>query len=246
MFGLWRRWRRRRLAARELPGQWISILEERVPFFSEIEEPLRARFLDDVKIFVWEKHFIPAGGLEMTDEIRVVIAAAAVRLVLHLDISYYDRLTEIVVYPSHYKNPNREEMVVFGEAHQWGTVVLSWDAVTHGLADPNDGHDTATHEFAHVLDRATGRFDGTPNLRASSHYRCWARVMSEHFLNLRSGEGPGAHVLRDYGAQNEAEFFAVATETFFERPKELARRAPELYRELRRFYGFDPAARPGG
>jgi MtfA peptidase len=238
MFGLWRRWRRRRLGRRELPATWIPILEDRVPFYAGLEGELRERFLDYLKIFVWEKHFIPAGGLEMTEEIQVVIAAAAVRLVLHLDLSYYDRLTEIVVYPSHYKNPSHEGAVVFGEAHNWGVVVLSWDAVTHGLADPHDGHDTATHEFAHVLDRATGRFDGTPRLRASANYRCWGQVMSRHFEALRSGD---ARVLREYGAQNEAEFFAVATETFFEKPDQLARRAPDLYGILRRFYGFDPA-----
>src|SRR5690606_5155363 len=130
-------------------------LDERVAFFGSLDDSLRQRFLDYIKVFAWEKHFIGAGGMEITDEVKVVVSAAAVRLVLHMDLSMYDRLTEIVVYPSHYTHPEGEA-VVFGEAHAWGTVVLSWDAVTRGLSNPGDGHDTATHEFAHVLDRADG------------------------------------------------------------------------------------------
>jgi Mlc titration factor MtfA (ptsG expression regulator) len=113
-----------------------------------------------------------------------------------------------------------------------------------GLRNPRDGHDTATHEFAHVLDRGDGRFDGTPELRASADYAPWAEVMSHHFLELRERSPRQRRVLRDYGATNEAEFFAVATETFFEKGRQLRERAPDLYEELRRFYRCDPANRP--
>lgn len=245
MFGLFRALRRRRLDQKPLPEGWIEILEEQVPFFARLEGELRERFLRYLKIFAHEKYFIGAGGQEIDDEVRVVVSAAAVRLVLHLGIDYYDRLTEIVVYPSHYKHPGEEEggAVIFGEAHAWGTVVLSWEAVRHGLANPDDGHDTAIHEFAHVLDRADGTFDGTPELRSLAHYRPWAKVMSEHFLALRGGERDERRALRNYGATNEAEFFAVATETFFEKPEVLKEALPELYDELARFYGFDPAPR---
>lgn len=241
MFGLFRRWRRRRLTARPFPQAWLGHLEERVPFFARLEGEERDRFLDYVHIFAEEKHFIAAGGFEMTDEARVVISASAVRLVLHLGISAYDRLTEIVVYPSHYKHPDTSDAVVFGEAHQWGVVVLSWEAVRRGLENPRDGHDTAAHEFAHVLDRADGTYDGTPELRARSDYRAWGEVMSRHYLALRDEGESERRVLRDYGAINEAEFFAVATESFFERPQRMKEETPELYDELARFYGFDPA-----
>jgi MtfA peptidase len=240
VFGLLRAWKRRRLARRPFPEAWQRHLDERVAFFRSLDDSLRQRFLDHLKVFAWEKHFIGAGGLEITDEIKVVISAAAVRLTLHMDLSMYDRLTEIVVYPSHYTHPE-SETVVFGEAHSWGTVVLSWDAVTMGLANPGDGHDTATHEFAHVLDRADGAFDGTPELRAMGHYRPWAEVMSRHYLKLRKGKRLQRKVLRSYGATNEAEFFAVATESFFEKPEQMRKRTPDLYEELKRFYGFDPA-----
>ena len=147
-------------------------------------------------------------------------------------------VTEILIYPSHYKHPDGDA-VIYGEAHQWGTVVLSWDAVRHGIAIPNDGHDTAVHEFAHVLDVADGTFDGTPELHEADDYPRWAYVLSRHFNQLRRGRG--RQLLREYGATNEAEFFAVATEVFFEKPSVLARRAPDLYETLATYYRVDPA-----
>ncbi len=239
MFGLIRAWKRRRLARRELPQEWLPHLERHVPFFSDLEGEVRQRFLDLLKVFIWEKSFVGAGGMEITDEVKVVVAATAARLVLHLDLTYYDRLSEVVVYPSHYKHPDATG-IVFGEANSWGTVVLSWDAVIQGLKNPDDGHATATHEFAHVLDRADGAFDGTPELRAWGHYAPWTQVMSDHYLKLKKRKRAQRKVLRGYGAQNEAEFFAVATESFFEKPRQMRKRTPDLYEELMRFYGFDP------
>jgi len=231
--------RRKKLAARPFPDEWLPYLEHRVGFWRACPPSLSQRFLDDLKVFVWEKHWIEAGGMTITDEVKVVVAAAAARLVMHLDLSYYDRLTEIVVYPGAYQHPDGDS-VILGEAHNFGTVVLSWQAVLDGLADPHDGHDTATHELAHVLDRGGGAFDGTPSLRARDHYRPWADVMSHHFFALRDGASDQLAVLREYGATNEAEFFAVATEAFFERPMSMKQRTPDLYEVLRQFYGFDP------
>jgi len=239
MLGLARRWRRSRWAKRPFPTEWRAHLEKHVPFYRGLDGDPGARFLHFVKCFVWEKHFIGAGGMEIDDEVRVVIAAAAVRLVLHLDLSRFDRLTEIVVYPTAFRKPGSDH-VILGEAHTWGTVVLSWEDVLHGLRNPHDGLDTGTHEFAHVLDRAGGAFDGTPELRAREDYRAWALIMSRHFLGLRGRKRRQRRVLRRYGASNEAEFFAVATEAFYEKPSQMRKRMPDLYGELRRFYGWDP------
>lgn len=241
MFGIWRAYKRRRLARRDLPSHWPPYLEEHVPFYQQLQPALQARFLELLKVFVWEKHFISAGGMEITDEVKVVIAATAVRLVLHLDLSYYNRLTEIVVYPDHYRHPESSD-IILGEAQSWGTMVLSWSAVLHGLKNCEDGLDTATHEFAHVLDQGDGAFDGTPELRSLAHYHPWTLVMSEQFLKLRKRKRAQRKALRSYGATNEAEFFAVATEAFFEKPAQMLKLTPELYEELKRFYGFDPAA----
>jgi hypothetical protein len=240
VLGLIRRLRRRGLRKRPFPPEWTGILEAHLPFFTRLTGTARATFLEHVKLFVWERTFIGAKGLDLTDTHRVVIAGTAARLIQNLDIAVYDRLREIVVYPHDYRHPDGSA-VVLGEAHHWGVVVLSFPAVLRGLANPCDGWDTALHEFAHVLDRAAGSFNGTPTLRADSHYLPWARVMQQHFDGLRGGASAEARVLRAYGGKNPAEFFAVATEAFFERPRRMRGLTPALYEELRTFYGVDPA-----
>lgn len=243
MFGLVRYWRRRRYAARPFPEPWLGHLERHVPFFERLAGEDRERFLELLKCFVWEKAFFGAGGMEVDDEVRVVVASTAVRLVLHLGLSRYDRCREIVIYPGAYQHPDSDG-VILGEAHAFGTVVLSWDDVLKGLRNPADGHDTASHEFAHILDRAGGAFDGTPELRAREDYRPWAEIMSRHFLGLRARGRKQREVLRRYGATNEAEFFAVATEAFFEKSDQMLESTPDLYAALSHFYGSDPAADP--
>ena len=243
MPGLFQSWRRRRLLRRPFPPEWFGHLERSVPFFPELTSPSRERFLEWLKVFAWEKEFIGAGGFSVTDEVRVVVSATAVRLVLYLDLSYYDRLREVILYPDAFRIPDRTG-VVLGEAKNWGSVILSWRSVLAGLKNPHDGHSTATHEFAHVLDREDGAFDGTPHLRRYSHYAAWASVMGEHFEKLREGRPLERQVLDDYGGINEAEFFAVATESFFEKPLQMKQHTPELYEALRAFYGWDPASNP--
>ncbi len=243
MLGWYRNWKRNRLRTQPLPVEWEGILHRQIPFYQHLDPKTRQVFQYKLKIFLGEKRFFGALDLVVTDEMKVVISALAVRLILHLDFDYYDRLKEIVVYPEHFVNPHAEE-IRLGEAHAFGTVVLSWPAVLDGLKRPCDGHDTALHEFSHVLDLANGAFDGTPPLRASEHYRIWAQVMSEHFFKLREERYPDLVVLRQYGAKNEAEFFAVATEAFFEQPVVMKQLTPDLYEVLKTFYGFDPVRDP--
>lgn len=232
---MFRRWRRSRLARKPAPAHWAEILAHDVPFFGQLSGDERARLLDIMKVFAHEKYFIGAQGFEITEDVPVIVSACAARLVLDLDVSYYDRLTEIVVYPGGFNNPLDEEDRD-GEAHDWGIVVLAWDAVLDGLDDPHDGYNTAFHEFAHVLDRADGEFDGTPKLHRMGDYALWGQVMEEEYARLQREEGMGTHPLDDYGAESEAEFFAVATEVFFEDPDLLRRETPKLWREFRRFY----------
>jgi Mlc titration factor MtfA (ptsG expression regulator) len=245
VIGFLRKRRRRRLRAQPFPPAWAEVLAKNAPFVARLDEPDRGHLLGDIQIFVAEKTFVGAGGLEITDEIRVTIAAAAARLVLHLDVSMYDDLEEVIVYPDAYVHPDRGPWrpgqpvgdATHGEAQSWGVVVLAWSAVLAGMGNPRDRHDTALHEFAHVLDKGDRTFDGTPTLRARDHYHGWAVTMARHFEQLRRGDRQSAKVLRDYGATNEAEFFAVATEAFFERPDVMEQHAPDLYAELKRFYG---------
>jgi len=217
----------------------VKILEREVPFYSALGPAQRQRFDQQVYVFVKEKYFIGVKGMDITDEVRLVIAACAVRLSLGLDISVYDRLTEIIVYPYIYRHGNSGNDALLGEAHTWGTVVLAWPAVVSGLHNPRDGHDTALHEFAHVLDRDGGSFNGTPRLRGREDYLPWTEIMSDHYLRLKRNGRLIRKVMRDYGATNEAEFFAVASESFFEKPEAMRDKAPELYQIMRRFFGRD-------
>lgn len=231
---------RRHLRTRPFPVPWRDILNDVVPFYRRLGARYVADFEVSLQVFEHEKAFVGAGGFEITEEVRVVISAAAVRLVVGLDIAYFDRLHEIVVYPAAFVHPDRKGGLL-GQVDDWNIVVLSWEDVLAGLRNPRDGRDTALHEFAHVLDRATGVFDGTPTLRASGDYGPWGQILSEHFARLCENDPNELAVLGRYAATNEAEFFAVATEVYFERPKVMRRRAPDLYEVLRRFYGFDPA-----
>ncbi len=238
VFWLFRSWRRRRLIRRPFPGHWRKILEDRLPFYNKLEDEERDSFHTHLKVFLWEKHWEGAGGLEVTEEMKVIISAAAARIARALPLSVYDRLRELVIYPSHYFHPGKEDTVVMGQAHHFGTLVLSWDAVQKGIAIPDDARDTAIHEFAHVLDAADGVFDGTPLLEKGRDYPIWAEVMGQHFAELQ--QAPFRGCLRAYGAKNEAEFFAVATEAFFETPQQLQNCAPDLYDVLADYFGVEP------
>lgn len=247
MFGILRNLKRRKLRAQPVPSSWNEVLKKHLRFFEKLDDAEREVFFEKLQIFLSEKSFIGAKDFNVTEEVKLVIAAQAVRLILYLDISYYNRLNEIVVYPYDYKRAvgdNTEydgrEAAYCGEVDDWSIVVLSWPSVLEGLTDANDGFNPGLHEFAHVLDRATGTFNGTPVLRKRAHYQEWAKVMSRHFLKLQKGASHQNAVLDDYGAENEAEFFAVSTEAFFERPHEMREMLSDLYIELKRFYGYDP------
>ena len=251
VFGFFRNRRRERIGRQPFPAAWQQIIEQNVPMYERLSEADRDRLRRRVQVFLAEKSFEGAGGLEMTDLIRVTIAAQACMLLLHLDEGeYYPRLRSIVVYPSAYRVPRGREGDIVHEGHNvhlgesWGdgAVVLAWNSARRGAADPRDGQNVILHEFAHQLDQEDGASDGTPELEQWAFYAPWARVLSEHYLALRKAASGGRKTLLDhYGATNEAEFFAVATEAFFERPSQLRTRHPELYEELARYFGQDPA-----
>ncbi len=125
-----------------------------------------------------------------------------------------------------------------------GTVMLVWDVIKREAAHPRGGHNVVYHEFAHILDMFDGRADGTPLLHDREQYRVWAEVCTRVFYDLRQKMEKGRKTfLNDYAATNEAEFFAVATEYFFDRPVRMQKKRPELYRVLSEFYRQDTAAR---
>lgn len=251
MFGF-KKWRRNQLARRQFPGEWLAIIERNVPFHRRLPPEDKKQLQRHILVFLGEKRFEGCGGLEITDEIRVTIAAYACILLLHRKTDYYPGLSSILVYPRSYVVPKTRHSVGgvvvegpdvrLGESWRRGAVVLSWDDVRRKAADIHDGHNVVLHEFAHQLDTSGARGDSTPILNSRSTYVTWARILQKDYERLRRQVGRHrTAVLDEYGATDPAEFFAVATEYFFEMPRELQKAWPSLYREMKRFYQQDPA-----
>ena len=246
--------RRNRLRATPLPDAWWSIIDRRIPLVASLPPQAREELAGIIQILLAEKQFIGAGGLEITDEIRVTIAAQAAILILGRDTRYYPTLKTIYVYPRAYaataarQNPDGTVTEGFqprrGESWHKGAVVLSWSDVVHGAADASDGRNVTLHEFAHQLDSEWGGMEGAPLLPSPARYRDWARVLEAEYHALMVDLHHGYRTLLDpYASTNPAEFFAVATEFFFERPTEMRSQHPELYEQLAAFYQQDPAPR---
>ncbi len=252
MFGFFRRRRRPKLKSTPLPDAWWAIIDKRVPLVRDMDGADRRELGGIVQILLAEKRFVGLNGLEITDEIRVTIAAQAALLLMHRETDYYPTLKTIHVYPHGYfapttrRNPDgtitEGRQARLGESWFRGSLVLSWSDVVHGAAIDDDGRNLVLHEFAHQLDGEWGGMEGAPALRSASSYRDWARVLGGEYERLIQDIHRGHHTTIDaYGATNPAEFFAVVTELFFERPGALKRDHPELYGQFVGFYGRDPA-----
>ena len=245
------RLRLRRALAAPFPAAWEEILRRNIEVSRSLPASLAARLRMLVKQFLLEKHFTGAGGLEVTDEIRVTIAAEACMLILNRPGGVYPGLRYIIVYPSAFvvRREARDEAGVvdlaphglLGESWRNGKVILAWDSVLNGSRNFVDGRNVVLHEFAHQLDAEDGSVNGAPLLAGERSYRSWAAVFSEEFAELQRDTRRGRESLFDhYGATNPAEFFAVATETFFEKPEQMAQHHAELFAALRSYYRVDP------
>jgi Mlc titration factor MtfA (ptsG expression regulator) len=252
IFGFLKQRRRRWLQAQPFPKEWLVTIERNVLFFHRLSASDQVELLGHTQVFLAEKRFEGCDGLEITDEVRVTIAAQACLLLLHRKTDYFPRLLTILVYPSTYLAEDRRhvhghvwqegKMARLGETGRWlDAIVLAWDAVKSGAADPSDGKNVVLHEFAHQLDYENYAEDGAPALATRDHRLSWQEVMRAEFASLRAADETGIPTLLDtYGATNPAEFFAVSTEAFFERPRALRARHPKLYAELRSYFHQDP------
>ncbi len=251
LFGFKRR-RRRKARARPFPAEWLETLRRNVPYYARLTADEQAELRGHIQVFLDEKSMEGCGGLELTDEHRVTIAAQACILLLGRETDYYPMMQSISVYPDQYDvaegaflgGPAEGRSTRLGESWYRGPVVLSWDDARKGGLDIRDGHNVVLHEFAHQLDSEDGATDGAPPLPERSMYGPWAEVLSGEYEQLAEDFGRGrSTVLDEYGLTNPAEFFAVATEAFFEKPVALKNRHPEMYDLLMRFYRQDPAGR---
>jgi Mlc titration factor MtfA (ptsG expression regulator) len=249
---VFKKWRRNRLANQQFPEQWLEIIEKNVPFYRLLPADDQKELQRHILVFIGEKRFEGCGGLAITDEIKVTIAAQACILLLHRKTDYYPGLSSILVYPKSYVAHSTRNLpggivaegpeVRLGESWHHGSVVLSWDDVRRSAADIHDGHNVVFHEFAHQIDSSFAKGDSTPVLQSTSTFIAWARILQKEYAKLQSQvSSKNTTFLDRYGATNPAEFFAVATEYFFEKPKQLQKLHPELYEELKRFYQQDPA-----
>lgn len=248
---LWLRWRRSRVRASVFPPAWRRILRHRVPLYARLPVDLQLRLRQDMLVFLAEKPFLGCAGLQVTDEMRVTVAAFACMPLLGARRSYYPELQRILLYPGAFvaAEPQVGEDGVHSESRRglagqsWaqGQVLLSWQDVQQGAADPGDGNNVVIHEFAHQLDQAKGYANGAPTLKDRQAYRGWSSVMQAEFdaLRLRLERGEEG-LISAYAASDPAEFFAVCSELFFECAAELAAQHPRLFGELRTYYRIDP------
>jgi MtfA peptidase len=249
---VWRLWRRQRVGQRPFPAAWREIVRRRVPLARELPAAQQLRLKKCIQVLLAEVPFTGCAGLEVTDEMRVTIAAQAAFLLLGRGGSF-GNLREVLIYPGHFVVPRSEagmggvvhegRDVLAGQSWQRGQVIVAWDAVQDGAADPHDGANVVMHEFAHQLDQATGAANGAPHVGRGAIQQVWAMVMNQEFDALRLRLARAEPSLIDtYGAINPAEFFAVTTELFFERPDALAAERPALYEQLKRCYRLDPSS----
>jgi len=256
MLGFLKNRRRRRVMAQLFPPAWEEILEQNVAIYQRLPEEDRKELQRRIQVFLAEKRFEGCGGLVITDEMRLIIAAQACLLLLHRKTDFYPGLDSIVVYPSAYLAPTVKpagpglvtegEENRLGEAWRKGPLVLSWEDVLADAAGSADGTNVVLHEFAHELDNEDGAANGAPLLERGDLYAEWSRVLGAAYEQLKRDVESGREgILDEYGATDPAEFFAVATECFFERPIDLRQEQPELYDKLKEFFRQDPVQYAG-
>ncbi|MBW4596899.1 MAG: zinc-dependent peptidase [Brasilonema angustatum HA4187-MV1] len=243
--------RRNRLKHRPFPPLWNAIIENNLPIYLHLSPAERRQVQGHIQVFLAEKQFIGCAGLQVTEEMKLAIAAVACLLLLNERGEYFPKLRSILIYPSTYfvnetiatGNYIVEERRVarLGESWTHDQVILSWEQVQQDTQNWRDGHNVVLHEFAHQLDQEDGKAEGVPILQRNSDYPIWAQVMAQEYQQLCNDVQRGVKTVMDsYGTTNPAEFFAVATETFFEKPQQLLKKHPALYELLQRYYQLDP------
>ncbi|MDJ0734182.1 MAG: zinc-dependent peptidase [Nostocaceae cyanobacterium] len=243
--------RRNQVKKRSFSPLWKSIVENNLPIYTSLSSEERRRLQGHIQVFLAEKQFIGCQGLQVTEEMKVIVAAVACLLLLNERDKYFPKLRSILVYPgvyfvketvaTGYYVVEERRTARLGESWSRDQVVLSWEQVEQDTKNWQDGHNVVLHEFAHQLDQEDGQAEGVPILKSKSDYQIWAQVMTAEYQQFCDDVHRGIKTVIDsYGATNPAEFFAVATETFFEKPQQLLRKHRDLYELLRGYYQVNP------
>ena len=244
--------RRRRSATVPLSSERREAVERNVPMRARLPQELRRRLDGLINAFLVEKSFVGCNGLVVTEEMRATIAAQACLLVLARPDSLYESLRSILVYPTPFwvdEEIHDDDGLVTerrdalsGQAWESHRIILSWEDVAEAAETPGSGYNLVLHEFAHYLD-AEGRGLATPAPGREHALDEWSVELGAEFDRLREAVDRGEETFLDpYAAEDEAEFFAVATEEFLERAADFRAEHPRLYGLMREFYGLDPAA----
>ncbi|PWN06265.1 zinc-dependent peptidase [Rhodohalobacter mucosus] len=248
--------RRKWIARKPFPDSWKKVLEQKVPVWRRLPSAYREVLQQHIPIIIAEKNFEGCAGLDLTEEMKVIITAYACVPILEETANYYEDLQAILVYPDSYVAPvmeyNEGGVVTEGfeprSGEYWGTgnIVLAWSEIEKTLQGEASGQNLIYHEFSHLLDDRYGLTSGVSDegeiMREDEWTRTLAKAYRKHLSNMR---GNRRSVLDEYGATSPAEFFSVASEAFFESADELFREMPDLYRILKDFYGLDPISWKG-
>jgi MtfA peptidase len=245
------KWRRDRIKNKPFPNYWLSILENNLPPYYHLSNQQQKQLQGHIQVFIKEKQFIGCLKLQITEEMKITIAAIASLLLLNDRAEYFPRLSSILVYPTAYivtetvMNENyfieERKVAKLGESWTRDQLILSWEQIQQDIKNFKDGRNVILHEFAHQLDQEDGKADGVPILKTAIDYKIWGEVMREEYLKLCDNlERGNKTIIDEYGATNPAEFFAVVTEAFFEKPKQLKHKHQALYELLQNYYKLDP------
>jgi Mlc titration factor MtfA (ptsG expression regulator) len=244
--------RRIRLRSRPHPDGLEEVLSRNIGLYSRLPSDLQAELRGHINVFLNEKRFRGEGGQEITPEVMFTVAGAACILLLNKEPSYFPGFSSILIYPDTYETTqiHRDGAVEThrrsrraGESWHRGPVVLSWSDVLYGASNAEDGYNVVLHEFAHKLDEENSGTNGLPILRDIGHYRDWAEVLGREYQLLEDRVSRRKNkVIDGYGLTSPAEFFAVATESFFEKARSMQKRLPDLYEQLKKYYAVDPAS----
>lgn len=231
---------RSKILNQPFPKDWQKILKEKVHYYNTLSKEEQHRFEQNIQVFLSEKR-ITGIKTDIDDAVRVLVAASAIIPIFGFKEWEYDTLGEVLIYPNRFSKDFKTEghgrnvLGMVGTGTMRGIMILSKKALLDGFAKNNDGQNTAIHEFVHLIDAQDGHFDGIPALLDKQYIAPWMNLMYQEIEKIKQRKS----TIDPYGATNEVEFFAVASEYFFEKPHLMKEKYPDLYKMLTKIFHQD-------